>query len=100
MLRADGLGPALLDRQFSYDVMVQVGGAFPPSFVLPGANWRADFTTRYRPERITEMTLKYIDPRSKRLHKGAGAIPPWVQEMKDSGKLKKLAVELERQASR
>ena len=94
VMRRDGLHAALLDRQFSYDVMVHVGGAFPPSIIQPGANWRADYTTRYRPEAIVEMTVKYLNPQSKRLCKGAEAIPPWVQEMKDSGKLKKLSVEL------
>ena len=42
------------------------------------------------------MMVKYTNPSSKRLFKGPKAIPPWVQEMKDSGKLKKLEVELSR----
>ena len=74
--------------------MIHVGGSFPPSVIQPGANWRADYTTRYRPECITEMTVKYVNPNSKRLAKGPGAIPPWVQNMKDSGRLKRLSVEL------
>ena len=31
VLAEEGLHPALLDRQFSFDVMVHIGGAFPPS---------------------------------------------------------------------
>jgi len=96
VLGSDGLHSALLDRQFSYDVMVQVGGAFPPNIIQPGSNWRADYVSRYRPECITEMTVKYVNPNSKRLHKGPAAIPPRVQELKDSGRLKRLSVELGR----
>lgn len=40
------------------------------------------------------MIVKYVNPNSKRLAKGDGAVPPWVQAMKDSGALKKLAAEL------
>ena len=96
VLAEEGLHPALLDRQFSFDVMVHIGGAFPPSIIQPGAGWRADYTTRYRPECIQDMTVKYLNPNSKRLCKGQGAIPPWVQAFKDSGRLKKLSVELSR----
>lgn len=93
-LREETLHAALLDRQFSFDVMVHVGGAFPPNIIQPGNNWRADPTTRYRPESITEMTVKYVNPNSKRLFKGEGAVPPFIQQMKSSGQLKRLAVEL------
>ena len=74
--------------------MVHIGGAFPPSIIQPGGNWRAKYTSRYHPSSIQDMTVKYLNPNSKRLCKGQGAIPPWVQEMKDSGKLKRLSVEL------
>jgi len=94
VLRQETLHASLLDRQFSYDVMVHVGGAFPPGIIQPGSNWRADYTTRYRPECLQEMIVKYVNPNSKRLAKGDGAVPPWVQAMKDSGALKKLAAEL------
>ena len=96
VLKEEGLEAALLDRLFSYDVMVQVGGAFPPNLIQPGNHWRAEYTTRYIPSVIVEMMVKYTNPSSKRLFKGPKAIPPWVQEMKDSGKLKKLEVELSR----
>ena len=46
------------------------------------------------PEAIIEMTVKYVNPNSKRLCKGEGAVPPWVQQMKESGALKRLSNEL------
>ena len=94
VLRTDGLHAALLDRQFAFDVMVHTGGAFSMSMIQPGSNWRADYTTRYRPESILQQTVQYVNPNAKRLFKGEGAIPEWIQQMKDSGRLKRLSVEL------
>ena len=67
---------------------------FGESSSLGTATEKADYTTRYRPECIQDMTVKYLNPNSKRLAKGEGAVPPWVQQMKDSGRLKRLSVEL------
>ena len=96
VLVEEGLAAALLDRQFSYDLRVSIGGAFPPHIIQPGSHWRADYTSRYRPEAVMDMTVSYTNPHSKRLFKGPKAIPPMVQEMKDSGRLKRLSVELSR----
>ena len=80
-----GLSAALLDRHFSYDVMICQ--PFNASTIEPGSRWRSDYLTRYHPSALSSMVLMYDNPSARRLYKGKGAVPPRVAKMRDAGTL-------------
>ena len=87
VLRREGLDAALLDRQFSYDVMINQ--PFHAGTNEAGAHWRADYLTRYAGPALSSMVLMYANPSAKRLFKGKGAVPKRVAAMREAGTLGK-----------
>lgn len=85
VMRNEGLEAALLDRHFSYDVMINQ--PFHTGTVEPGTQWRADYLSRYAPATLNSMALMYDNPSAKRLYKGKGAVPPRIAQMRESGVL-------------
>ena len=75
-MRHEGLQAALLERSFCYDVMMLAPMGFQKSIIQPGGLWTADLRTRYVPDVIKSVMRTYEDPSSKRMKKGAAAIPP------------------------
>jgi hypothetical protein len=91
VLREDGLQAALLERNFWYDVMLM--GPWNPRLLKPakpatsahttaaaagkgsGGSWWADPVSRYADRTIVHAKSTYTDPSSKRLFRGAGAVP-------------------------
>ena len=74
MHREGNIEKALVERAFTYDVMLHT--AFQRGGVLSGGGWTADSMTRYHPTVIKGALLTYEDPQSKRSHKGRAAVPP------------------------
>ena len=73
MQRDGSIERALIERAFSYDVMLHA--TFEKVCVQSGSGWTADPTTRYVPPLIKGTMRTYEDPQSKRSHKGRPAIP-------------------------
>jgi len=74
MQRESTIETALIDRAFTYDVMLHT--AFAKSHVQAGSGWTADSMTRYAPTVIKGTLLTYEDSLSRRSHKGRAAVPP------------------------
>jgi len=87
VMKSDGLTAALLDRHFSYDVMINQ--PFHPQSIEPGSGWRADYLTRYHPSSLSNMVLMYDNPNARRLYKGKGAVPARIAKMREAGTLTK-----------
>jgi hypothetical protein len=52
VLRRSGLEAALLERGFSYDVMMLAPMGFHKGIIQPGFGWTSDLCSRYLPEVI------------------------------------------------
>ena len=88
VLRDEGLEAALLDRHFSYDVMICQ--PFHQGVIEPGASWNSDYCSRYVLKNVSDMMLMYNEPSAKRLFRGKGAVPPRVIKMKEDGTLARM----------
>lgn len=84
-MRSEGLESALLDRHFSYDVMINQ--PFHHGSIEPGGQWQADYLTRYAPATLSAMALMYDNPSAKRLYKGKAAVPARIEQMRAAGTL-------------
>lgn len=85
VMRSEGLEAALLDRHFSYDVMINQ--PFNYGTIEPGSQWISDYLTRYHPSALSAMALMYRNPSAKRLFKGEGAVPPRIEKLRAEGRL-------------
>uniref|UniRef100_A0A7S2NAN0 [F-actin]-monooxygenase MICAL1-3-like Rossman domain-containing protein n=1 Tax=Haptolina brevifila TaxID=156173 RepID=A0A7S2NAN0_9EUKA len=85
VMKNEGLAASLLDRAFSYDVMINQ--PFAPGTIEPGSGWRSDYLSRYAPSVLSSMVLMYDNPNARRLYKGRGAVPPRISKMKEAGTL-------------
>ena len=73
VLQEQGLHAALLERNFWYDLMLQ--GPWQPALLKPAKGWAADPVTRYANGAIVRTRGNYTNVNSKRLFRGAGAVP-------------------------
>jgi F-actin monooxygenase len=80
VLRDEGLDAALLERCFAYDAMLQ--SSWSAALLKPARGWSADPVSRYKNGALLDTMRRYTSLASKRLFKGAGAVPPRIAALK------------------
>ena len=80
-MHEEGLQPALLERNFWYDLLL-LGPWTPGAGLLKTAEgWRADPVSRYADGAIVRTKQNYTNPQSKRLFRGEGATPARIAKL-------------------
>ena len=79
LLASEGLDAALLERNFWFDLML--AGPWNSSLLKPAKSWSADPATRYADGPILRHKGVYTNIFSKRLYRGAAAVPPRVDAL-------------------
>ena len=79
-IHEEGFAAALLERNFWYDLLLQ--GPWQPALLKPAGGWWADPISRYSDGAIVTHKSAYTDLQSKRLFRGAGAIPARIEAIK------------------